>query len=64
MSVVAPPPTRETVELRVAALRLGLSMPTAYRMVKDGTFPVPVLRFGRRFAVPTRAIDKVLGVEN
>lgn len=61
---VASPPTKEAVELRVAATRLNMSMPTAYRMVKDGTFPAPVLRFGRRIMVPVRAIDKLLCVED
>jgi len=35
----------------------------AYRMVKRGDFPVPVLRIGRRLVVPVAPILELLGIK-
>ena|SRR5438034_5153601 len=40
----------------VAASIFGLSRSVAYDLIRAGTFPVPVLRFGTRYRVPVRAI--------
>lgn len=58
---------RETVTIEVAAARLGLSLSKAYELAKqdDALHPqVPVLRFGRKLAVPVRALDKLLLAED
>lgn len=39
-----------------AARRLGFTYSTAWRRVKDGTFPVPVLRLGGRTRVVSVAV--------
>ncbi len=44
----------------VAAAIFGLSRSVAYDLVKAGTFPVPVLRFGSRYRIPVAAILTVL----
>ena len=46
--------------LKVAAARLGLSRGKAYELARQNALPVPVLRFGRKMAIPTRALDRVL----
>ena len=53
----------ETVSIEIAAARLGISLSKAYELAKqDGALhpQVPVLRFGRKLAVPVRALDKLL----
>jgi hypothetical protein len=40
----------------VAAEIFGLSRSVAYELIRAGTFPVPVLRFGARYRVPVHAI--------
>lgn len=41
----------------------GLCKDEAYRMVKRGDFPVPVLHVGRRLVVPTAPILELLGLD-
>ena len=60
-------PTPETVSVEIAAARLGLSRSKAYELAREQGFlyrGVPVLRFGRKMAVPTRALDRVLLAES
>lgn len=40
-----------TTDLATAARALGLGRTTAHEMHADGTFPVPVLRLGRKLRV-------------
>ena len=58
------PPISETVSVEVAAARLGLSRSKAYELARQNALPVPVLRFGRKMAVPARALDRLLLVES
>lgn len=41
----------------------GLCKDEAYRMVKRGKFPVPVLHVGRRLVVPVQPILDLLGLD-
>lgn len=50
------------VDVPTAGRVLGLSKNTAYRQVRDGTFPLPVIRAGRQYRVPRAAILAALGV--
>lgn len=52
---------RTTVE--VAGSILGLSRTQAYGAIERGTFPVPVIRVGRRMVVPTAPILALLGLD-
>ena len=58
VSVTLPP--SETVSVEVAAARLGLSRGKAYELARQNALPVPVLRFGRKMAIPARALDRLL----
>jgi hypothetical protein len=49
-----------TTSLTVAAQILGICYPTARRLAFSGTFPVPVVRFGRRWKVPTDPLIALL----
>jgi excisionase family DNA binding protein len=57
-------PPSETVSVEVAAARLGLSRGKAYELARQNALPVPVLRFGRKMAIPARALDQLLLVES
>ena len=57
-------PASETCSVEVAATRLGLSRGKAYELARRDELPVPVLRFGRKLAIPTRALDRVLGIDD
>lgn len=48
--------------LRAAASWLGISPTTAYRLVEDNRFPVPVHRIGTSLRVPTTALLTYLGI--
>ena len=56
-------PQSETVSVEVAAARLGLSRGKAYELARRDALPVPVLRFGRKMAIPVRALDRLLWAE-
>lgn len=43
-----------------AAEALGIHRTTAYKLVKDGEFPVPVIRVGKQMKVATEQIDHFL----
>ena len=51
-----------TLNLRAAASWLGISPTTAYRLVEDDRFPVPVHRIGASLRVPTTALLTYLGI--
>ncbi len=53
-------PPSETVSVEIAAARLGLSRGKAYELARQNALPVPVLRFGRKMAIPARALDRLL----
>jgi hypothetical protein len=54
----------ETCSVEVAAARLGIGRSLAYELARQNALPVPVLRFGRKLAIPVRALDRVLEVED
>jgi predicted DNA-binding transcriptional regulator AlpA len=54
----------ETVSVEAAASRLGIGRSLAYQLAREGWFPVPVIRAGRKIVVPVRALDRVLGIDD
>ena len=53
------PPTLDLVD---AARILGIGRTLAYEMVRDGTWPTPIIRAGRKIRVPSAPLQEVLGV--
>ena len=49
-----------TCSLTEAATVLGISRDLAYRLAAAGDFPCPVLRIGRRYRVPLKALDELV----
>jgi excisionase family DNA binding protein len=54
---------RETISLEEAAARLGIGRSAAYQHAKDGTFPAPIFRIGRKYLVPIRPLNRLLDGE-
>ncbi|MGW1842678.1 helix-turn-helix transcriptional regulator [Streptomyces sp. NPDC001966] len=52
------------VGLRRAAEALNLSPTTAYRRVRNGDFPCPVRRTGRRYVVRLSDLMRELGIQD
>lgn len=53
-----------TTDVPTAGRALGMSRTTAYNLVQRGEFPVPVLKLGRQFRVPTADLLALLGVDH
>jgi excisionase family DNA binding protein len=61
--VERPPEAGETLSVEEAARRLGIGRSLAYELARRDELGVPVVRLGRRFIVPRRPLDRLLGVE-
>jgi excisionase family DNA binding protein len=48
------------LDLVDAAALLGVGRTTAYRLVRDGQWPTPVLRLGRLIKIPTKPLLDLL----
>lgn len=51
-----------TLGLLTAAVWLGIGRTTAYRLAEHGEFPVPVLRIGRSYRVPSAPLIALLAI--
>ena len=55
---------REAAEAGAHIALTGGSTPgKAYELARRNALPVPVLRFGRKMAIPSRALDRLLLVD-
>jgi predicted DNA-binding transcriptional regulator AlpA len=52
-----------TVDVQTAGRAFGLGRDQAYRLAREGDFPVPVLRLGRYLRVSRAAVLRVLDVD-
>jgi len=52
-----------TVKVPAAAVLLGLSKQHAYDLIKENAFPVPIIKLGGTFRVPSRALRELLQVQ-
>lgn len=51
------------VRVEDAGRALGFGRQHSYNLVRQGLFPVPVLKLGNRYKIPTAPLLKYLGVE-
>lgn len=51
-----------TMSIPESSACLGITESTGYLLVQAGEFPVPVLRLGRQWRVPTAGVRKALGL--
>lgn len=54
---------RQTYSLDEAATLLGIGRSLGYELARRGSFPVPVVKLGRRLVVSRAALNKVLAGE-
>lgn len=54
---------KPTISVDVAAKVLGVSPSGAYTSIRQGSFPVNVIKIGSRYAVPTRPLCDLLGLD-
>jgi predicted site-specific integrase-resolvase len=55
--------TAPVVTVEVAARNyLQISSSLAYRLIRNGKFPVPVLKLGRVFRVPRAPLERLVGI--
>lgn len=52
-----------TVSLPKAAALLGISRGSAYANARANDFPVPVIKIGGRYVVPTKPLLDLLGLD-
>ena len=51
---------RMTVNAAEAFKMLGISRNSGYSLIKSGSFPLPVIRAGRRILIPKIAVQNLL----
>jgi excisionase family DNA binding protein len=52
---------RLTLDIDEVAPLLGINRSTAFELIRRGTFPLPVIRLGRRIVVSRKAVEALLG---
>lgn len=62
-SMLPDPATRPVLTAEEAFAELGIDRSTGYKSIRDGTFPVPIIRVGRIIRVPTAALRRLLLVD-
>jgi predicted DNA-binding transcriptional regulator AlpA len=63
MAVIPDPHDRPVMTAEEAFAELGIDRSTGYKAIREGTFPVPVVRIGRIIRVPTVALRRVLQLD-
>ncbi len=58
--MIPDPAHRSCVSADEAFVELGIDRTTGYRAIREGTFPIPVIRVGRLIRVPTLALQRLL----
>lgn len=58
--MIPDPAHRACVSADEAFAELGIDRTTGYRAIREGTFPIPVIRIGRLIRVPTLALRRLL----
>jgi predicted DNA-binding transcriptional regulator AlpA len=51
-----------TLDLMAAARLLGVGRTVAYELVREGQWPTPIIRAGRKIRVPTAPLLSLLGL--
>jgi excisionase family DNA binding protein len=62
--MIPDPSIRACLTADEAFAELGIDRTTGYRAIREGTFPVPVIRVGRLIRVPTAALRALLQQTN
>lgn len=57
------PEDRPVLSAEEAFRELGIDRTTGYRAIRDGSFPIDVIRVGRAIRVPTVALRRILQLD-
>ena len=60
--MIPDPASRPVVSAEEAFAELGIDRTTGYRAIRNGTFPLEVIRVGRLIRVSTTALRELLGL--
>ena len=63
-AMIPDPAIRPVMTAEEAFAELGIDRSTGYKAIRDGTFPLPVIRVGRLIRVPTAALRRLLEIES
>ncbi len=63
-AMIPNPSERPMMTAEEAFAELGINRDTGYRAIRDGTFPVTIIRVGRLIRVPTMALRRVLQLDD
>ena len=58
--MIPDPKERAVVSAEEAFAELGIDRSTGYKAIREGTFPLPVVKVGRLIRVPTIALRRLL----
>jgi predicted DNA-binding transcriptional regulator AlpA len=61
--MIPDPKQRPVLSAEKAFAELGIDRSTGYKAIREGTFPVPVLRIGRLIRVPTEPLRRLLQLD-
>jgi hypothetical protein len=61
--MIPDPSIRPTMTAEEAFAELGIDRSTGYKSIREGTFPLPVLRVGRIIRIPTVALRRLLQLD-
>jgi hypothetical protein len=50
-----------TTDVETAGAIMGIGRTKAYELAKEGEFPVPLIKIGRRYIVPVQRLLAILG---
>lgn len=63
LPVIPTPDDRAVMTAEEAFEHLGIDRSTGYKAIREGTFPIPVIRVGRLIRVPTAPLRRALHLE-
>lgn len=63
-TVIPDPDVRPCVSADEAFAELGIDRTTGYRAIREGKFPVPIIRVGRLIKVPTAPLRRLLAIDD
>jgi excisionase family DNA binding protein len=61
--LIPDPSVRPVMSADEVFAELGIERSTGYKAIRDGTFPLPVLRVGRIIRIPTAAVRRLLELD-
>ncbi len=61
--MIPDPRDRPVLSAEEAFAELGIDRSTGYKAIREGTFPVPVVRIGKLIRVPTLPLRRLLQLD-